>query len=372
MSSPETPIRIGIVGTGFIARAHAEAYRRVRDLGTGRPVELASVASRRLDNARSFADRHGIRDAMDDWRGLVGADVDLVDVCTPNDSHVEIAGAAIDAGHDVVCEKPLGRDATEARGLADRVEASTRRLFCVFNYRFVPAVALIAELVRSGEFGDLHGFRFDYSQDWGLGEGTGWKFDGVAAGSGSVGDLGSHAFDLLRALVGPIDWISARTTTVAPGRSVDDAFVSLVTTVGGVSGTVSSSRVVPGAKNRLALEITGTRGAVSWNLERLNEITVVRETPGGFERTTRLVTRSADPSIDRWWPEGHVLGWEAAMFGNLAAVIETLSGRADWWALPPADHRDGLAAALAVDATLASAADATAGAATVAPVGGES
>ena len=369
MSSREAPIRIGIVGTGFIARAHAEAYRRVRDLGTGRPVELAFVASRRLENARAFADRHGVAHAVDDWRHVVGADVDLVDVCTPNDSHVDIASAAIGAGHDVVCEKPLGRDAAEARRLADRVEASAGSLFCVFNYRFVPAVAVIAELVRSGDLGRPHGFRFDYSQDWGLGRGAGWKFDGAAAGSGSVGDLGSHAFDLLRALIGPIDWISARTTTVAPGRSVDDEFVSLVTTVGGVSGTVSSSRVVPGAKNRLALAIAGTRGAVSWNLERLNEITVARETSGGFERATRLVTRPDDPSMDRWWPDGHVLGWEAAMFGNLAAVIDTVSGRAGRWALPPADHRDGLAAALAVDATLASAADPRARAVTVDPVG---
>ncbi|MFI7411864.1 Gfo/Idh/MocA family protein [Streptomyces sp. NPDC049627] len=335
------PLRVGMVGYAFMGAAHSQGWRtagRVFDLPLN-PVQ-AVICGRDRSAVQGAADRHGWASVETDWRALVARDdVDLVDICTPGDSHAEIALAALAAGKHVLCEKPLANTVEEAASMARAAEeAYTRgRLAMVgFNYRRLPATALARRMVAEGRLGALRHVRVTYLQDWLVDPGfpLTWRLRKEQAGSGSLGDLGAHIVDLAQYLVGEhLAGVSAMTETFVRQRplpsgatsglsavsaagtgqvTVDDAALFTARFPSGALASFEATRYATGRKNALCIELNGEHGSIAFDLERLNELDYHdgRE-PGahaGFRRI--LVTEPDHPYLDAWWPPGHGLGYE--------------------------------------------------------------
>ena len=336
----ETP-GIGMIGQGFMGRAHAHALLTLGHM-TGPPAirpRLVHAAGRDAETLRAFGERFGFARTSTDWRAVVeDPEVDVVHVLTPNALHAEPAIAAAQAGKHVVCEKPLARDAAEARTMLDAIRAAGVVHCCAFNYRLVPAARRAWELLRSGDLGEIRHFRGTYRQSWGADparEGV-WRLDAPSAGGGALGDLASHVLDLGRYLVGDLACISAETATFVPGRTVDDAVAAAVRFTGGAIGTVEATRFATGEANRFTWEVNASGGTLAFDLERPGELWV-----NGRRELT-------DPA-DSWWPTGHVLGWEHTFVFELRRVLDAVAGRE---AVGPhaATFEDGVRAAEACDA----------------------
>ena len=358
-------IGVGLIGTGFMGRAHAHALRTVAHMVSPPPPtpRLLAICGRDPDRTRAAAESFGFQRPVLDWRELIADPaIELVDNGGPNDLHAEPTIAAARAGKHVICEKPLGRDADEALDTWRRVEATGVTHMCAFNYRFVPAVRLARELIAAGELGDIRHVRMRYLQDWLRDPGAvaTWRLQRSLAGSGAIGDLGSHLVDLVRFLVGEIATVAAVTRTFTASRpggevDVDDAFAATVTLDGGAIGTLEASRVCIGHKNSLQWEINGSRGTLAFDLERLNELWIASAGAAGDEGLRRrLVTEPGDPFMASWWPPGHVIGWEHTFVHELAHLLSAVGERTG---VGPdgADLRDGYRAAEVCDALVASA-----------------
>jgi predicted dehydrogenase len=335
------PLRIGMIGYAFMGAAHSQGWRtagRVFDLPR-RPV-MAAICGRDADAVRAAADRHGWAAAVTDWRALIARDdVDLVDICTPGDSHAEIALAALAAGKHVLCEKPLANTVEEAEAMATAAETAYGRgqlAMVGFNYRRVPATALARRMVAEGRLGTLRHVRVAYLQDWLVDPEfpLTWRLRKELAGSGSLGDLGAHIVDLAQYLAGePLAGVSALTETFVRQRplpggptsglaavssngtgtvTVDDAALFTGRFASGALASFEATRYATGRKNALRLELNGEHGSLAFDLERLNELWYHDATePGthaGFRRI--LVTEPDHPYLDAWWPPGHGLGYE--------------------------------------------------------------
>lgn len=356
-------VGVGMLGYGFMGRAHAGAYRAVRHLPVRPPVlpHLVSVGGRREREVSDAARTMGFSEWTTDWRELVADDRSQVfDNAAPNVVHLEPTIAAARAGKHVICEKPLGRDAGESFELWVAVEDAGVCHMCAFNYRFVPAVRLAREMLEAGELGELYHFRARYLQDWIADPGAAmvWRLDRAAAGSGALGDLGAHLVDLGRYLVGEPTTVAAATTTFIPERpggavDVDDAVAVAVEFASGAIGTLEASRMCHGRKNALTFEVSGSKGSLAFDLERMNELHVFVAGPpsggrgGGFE--TILVTEPDHPYLANWWPPGHVLGWEHTFTHELAQFL-TAVATGDSVAPHGATFEDGYRAAEVCDA----------------------
>ncbi|MET9109988.1 Gfo/Idh/MocA family protein, partial [Streptomyces zhihengii] len=289
---------------------------------------------------RAAADKHGWAAAETDWRALVARDdVQLVDICTPGDSHAEIAVAALDAGKHVLCEKPLANSVAEAEAMAAAAERARERgqlAMVGFNYRRVPAISYARRLIAEGRVGALRHVRVTYLQDWLVDPDfpLTWRLEREHAGSGALGDLGAHIVDLAQFLAGePLVGVSAQLETFVRERpllagasaglsasggsdrgpvTVDDAAVFTGRLASGALAVFEASRMAPGRKNALRLEINGERGSIAFDLERLNELLfhdhAEPAVTAGFRRI--LVTEADHPYLEAWWPPGHALGYE--------------------------------------------------------------
>lgn len=332
---------IGMVGYAFMGATHSHAWRTVGhvfDLPM-RPV-LAAIGGRDEGAVRAAAARHGWAAAETDWRALVDRDdVQLVDVCTPGDSHAEIAVAALEAGKHVLCEKPLANSVAEAEVMAAAAERAAARgqvAMVGFNYRRVPAVAYARRLVADGRVGAIRHVRVTYLQDWLVDPDfpLTWRLKREYAGSGALGDLGAHAVDLAQYLAGELlVGVSALTETFVRDRpeldgassglsgsgggrrgpvTVDDAALFTGRLTSGALASFEATRMASGRKNALRLEINGERGSLAFDLERLNELSFHDHTEpaesAGFRRI--LVTEPGHPYLEAWWPPGHALGYE--------------------------------------------------------------
>ncbi|MFE9621941.1 Gfo/Idh/MocA family protein [Streptomyces sp. NPDC006527] len=336
------PLRVGMVGYAFMGAAHSQGWRtagRVFDLPL-RPV-LAALCGRDATAVRAAADRHGWAATETDWRALVERDdIDLVDICTPGDSHAEIALAALAAGKHVLCEKPLANTVEEAETMTSAAEAAygNGQLAMVgFNYRRVPATALARRMIADGRVGTLRHVRMTYLQDWLVDPEfpLTWRLRRERAGSGSLGDLGAHIVDLAQHLAGErLAGVCGLTETFVRQRplpggatsglaagspaagtgtvTVDDAALFTGRFTSGALASFEATRYATGRKNALRLELNGDRGSLAFDLERLNELWFHDATePGthaGFRRI--LVTEPDHPYLDAWWPPGHGLGYE--------------------------------------------------------------
>jgi predicted dehydrogenase len=223
---------------------------------------------------------------------------------------------------------------------------------CGFNYRFVPAVRLAREIVESGGIGDVVHFRATYLQSWGWEADEGiWRFDRAQAGTGAIGDLGTHIIDLGRYLVGDLASVSALVRTVLPGRAVDDHFVATVEFESGAVGTLEASRLARGRINYNAFEVNGSKGSIAFDVERLNELQIADEK--SFTRV--LVTEPEHPFMSYWWPPGHIVGWGDTFTHEIAHLLAAIAGEGT---IAPhgATFEDGYRCAEVTDAILRSAA----------------
>ena len=329
-----TPIGVGMLGYAFMGKAHSNAYRKIAYLTWPPPLEpkLVGIAGRNHDAVREAADRYGFEYGTDDWHRLVDdPSIGLFDNSGPNAQHAEPTIAAAQAGKHVVCEKPLGRDAPESYEIWQAVAATGVKHLCGFNYRFVPAVRLAREMVEAGELGEIRHFRARYLQDWGDDPTLdAWRFDREVAGSGALGDLMTHIVDLARFLNGELTSVLGFAHTFFPGRQVDDAAEAAVAFENGSIGTLEATRFGHGHRNGLQWEINGTKGALAFDLERLNELQVFRndnDRARGFR--TVLVSEADHPFWQHWWPPGHIIGWGDTFVHELHHMLDAIANDTD-------------------------------------------
>jgi predicted dehydrogenase len=244
----------------------------------------------------------------------------------------------------VLCEKPLGRDATEARVMLEAARGAGTVAATGFNYRFVPAVQKAREIVASGELGEIVHFRARYLQSWGWDAPPSWRFDRAAAGTGAIGDIGAHSIDIARFLVGEIVAVNAVTRSFVPGREVDDAFAAAVEFESGAIGTLEASRLATGRMNNHAWEINGSKGSLAFDQERMNELLV--GDARGFKRTLEH---------GDWWPPGHIVGYGDTFTYEYLHLLGAIAGRRELAPLG-ATFEDGYRCAEVCDAIVRSAA----------------
>ena len=351
-------IGVGMLGYAFMGKAHSNAFRKIAYMTWPPPLvpHLVGIAGRNEEAVGEAATRYGYEYATTDWRELVADErIGLFDNGGPNSLHAEATIAAAEAGKHVVCEKPLGRDADESYEIWRRVAATGVKHLCAFNYRFVPAVRLARELIEAGDLGELRHFRARYLQDWGDDPSLDtWRFQPDEAGSGALGDLGTHVVDLGRFLVGEFATAAGFAKTFLPGRRVDDAIEAAVEFENGAVGTVEATRLALGRRNALQWEINGSKGSLAFDMERLNELQVFRadgDRARGFK--TVLVSEADHPFWEHWWPPGHIIGWGETFVHELHHVLKAIADDGD---IAPygATFEDGYRAAEVCDAIVRS------------------
>jgi predicted dehydrogenase len=335
-------LNIGMVGYGFMARAHSNAWANVSHFfDTGyRPV-LKAVAARNTSKVRRFAQMWSYESVENDWRALIARrDIDAIDICVPNDLHAEIAIAAAEAGKMVLCEKPLARTEAEGQPMVDAVEKAGVPNMVWYNYRRVPAVTLIKQMVEGGRLGKIFHYRAKFLQDWTIspdvpqgGAGT-WRLDVDAAGSGVTGDLLAHCLDTAVWINGPISSLTAMTETFVRRRKhaetgdvrsvgIDDAAAVLTRFANGSLGAFESTRYARGHKAAYTLEINGEKGSFAWDLHDMNRVAHFDHGVEGQLRgwTSILVTDGEHPYLGKWWVPGLIIGYEHSFIHQVADFL---------------------------------------------------
>jgi predicted dehydrogenase len=370
---PAPVIGVGMLGYAFMGKAHSHAFKVLPHMIYPPPAipKLIKIAGRNEAAVKEAAARYGYEGYTTDWRDLLRDDrIQLFDNGAPNDAHAEPCIAAAQAGKHILCEKPLARNAKEAAAMLEAVTQAGVKHMAAFNYRFVPAIRLARHLIESGQLGEIFHFRAVYLQEWIVDPGFGmvWRFDRATAGSGALGDLGSHIIDLARFLVGEPRHVSALAKTFITERplrdaegtgqvTVDDAFVAVTEFESGALGTFEATRFAPGRKNGQVFEINGSKGSLRYSLEQFNELEVFwkdeapRDTQG-FHKV--LVSEAYHPFWKYWWPQGHMIGWEHTFTHEIAHLLDCIVTGGD---VAPygATFEDGYKNAVICDAILQSA-----------------
>ncbi|GAA3435290.1 Gfo/Idh/MocA family protein [Kutzneria kofuensis] len=321
-------MKIGMIGYAFMGAAHSHAWRTAgRFFDLPATPELAVVCGRSADKVAAAAAKFGWESAETDWRAVVDRpDIDVIDICTPGDSHAEIAIAALAAGKHVLCEKPLANTVEEASRMAAAAASAAGRSMVMFNYRRVPALALARQLIADGRIGVVRQVRAQYLQDWLVDPDfpLTWRLDAASAGSGALGDLGAHSIDMAQFLTGQRisavggvleTFVDSRPLLDGSGRgpvTVDDAALFTARFDGGAIGVFEATRFATGRKNAMRIEVSGSLGTLSYDQESMNELRFYDGAEdartAGFRRI--LVTESTHPYMDAWWPPGHIIGYE--------------------------------------------------------------
>jgi predicted dehydrogenase len=344
-------LNVAMIGYEFMGRAHANAWRQVGHFFRDLPVEpiLRVVVGRTAAKVEEARARLGFEEVSTSWEDVLARkDIDVVDICTPGDSHAAIAIAAAEAGKAILCEKPLANNLQEAERMASAARrAGVVNMVC-HNYRRCPAVALAKQIIDEGQLGELYHYRGVYLQDWIVDPSFPriWRLERARAGSGSLGDILSHTMDLSRHLVGePVEvsgllrtFVNERPLPDGSGRrgkvDVDDSAQALVKFANGAVGYYEGSRFATGRKNYNRLEINGSKGSLVWDLERMNELELYVESGSwsGFRNIS--VTDGKHPYISAWWPPGHIIGYEHSfthtIYDFLKGIAENISPRPDF------------------------------------------
>ncbi|MBM4071769.1 MAG: Gfo/Idh/MocA family oxidoreductase [Planctomycetes bacterium] len=366
------PLNIGMIGYGFMGRAHSNAYRKVNnffDLAY-HPV-LKAACARSADKARAFADQWGYESVETDWRKLLERkDIDAVDICVPNNLHSEIAHAAAAAGKMILCEKPLAMNGPEGLKMVQAVEKAKVANMVWYNYRRVPAVTFAKKLIDDGKLGRVFHYRANFLQDWTISPelpqgGTGlWRLDAAAAGSGVTGDLLAHCIDTAIWLNGHIANVNAMTETFVKERKhtgtgkvekvgIDDACAFLCRFANGSLGLFESTRYARGHKALYTFEVNGEHASLKWDLHDLHRLQYFDNRDEGPLRGWRSihVTDGDHPYMGKWWVPGLQIGYEHSFVHQVADFIEGITK--DKPAMP--DFRDALRTQHVCDAVLDSA-----------------
>lgn len=375
-------MNVAMIGGGFMGKAHAMAYASMPMFFWPAPAiphrkVVVDVTDAMAETAR---DRYGFDEASSDWRTVVARpDIDVVDICTPNNAHAEIAIAAAEAGKHIICEKPLARTVDEARAMAAAVKKAGVIHMVAFNYRRTPAVALAKKYIDEGRIGKILNFRGTYLQDWSA-DADGplsWRFQKKIAGSGTVGDIATHVVDLAHYLVGPIDTVNAITSTYNKTRplqqggvdklgasvkasgdvergdvDVDDEVISMLKFENGAIGSLEATRNAYGRNNFITLEIHGTKGSIHFNYERRDELQVMFADDPADSRGFRTVyTGPAHPYGNGLWPiPGLGIGYSETKIVECFDFFSAIkSGKQ-----PSPNFEDGLLTELVADALLRS------------------
>jgi len=368
MTENKPALRVGMIGYAFMGAAHSQAWRTAPHFFDLPLVpEMSVVCGRNAAGVSEAAARLGWANHATSWRSVVEDDgIDLVDVCTPGDTHAEIAIAALEAGKHVLCEKPLANSVAEAEAMtaaAERAAEHGARAMVGFTYRRVPAIALARRLVAEGRLGEVRHVRAQYLQDWLIDPDAplSWRLDKAKAGSGALGDIGAHVVDLTQHILGEsIREVSGQLETFVKERpvaesssglsgtagtergpvTVDDAAVFLARFGGGALGVFEATRFATGRKNAIRIEINGSLGSVAFDFEDMNVLhfhdATIDDLEGGFRRI--VVTEPGHPWVSGWWPPGHGLGYE---HGFTHQVVDLVTALADG-TQPEPSFADGL------------------------------
>lgn len=344
-----------MIGHGFMGAAHSQGWRvapRFFDLAA--QPEMALLVGRNADTAAAAAYKWGWTESATDWRSIIErSDIDVIDIVTPGDSHAEIAIAALNAGKHVLCEKPLANTVAEAMAMTDAAErAAVNGVFAMvgFTYRRVPAATLARDFVAAGKVGDIRQVRVNYLQDWLVDPESPitWRLTKEIAGSGALGDIGAHAIDLAQYITGQrLTAVSATIETIVKERPLLAESIGLSGTAGaergavtvddvalftgrfdsGALGSFEATRFSTGRKNALRVEVAGSAGAISFDLEDLNTLGYYDATaPVGQQGFTKiLVTEPEHPYISAWWPAGHMLGYEHAFSHQARDFVDAIA-----------------------------------------------
>lgn len=354
-------VNVALIGYKFMGRAHSNAWRQAASFFDVpvKPV-LKVIVGRDEAGVLDAAERFGWEEHSTSWEEVVRReDIDVVDICTPGDTHLPIALAAAEAGKVVFCEKPLANNVADAERMLEAVRAAGRIHMLCHNYRRVPAVTLAKRLIEEGRIGEVRHYRGTYLQDWLVNPEVPrvWRLEKSKAGSGALGDIASHSIDLARYLVGEITEVAGMLETFIKERpapeggpmlpvEVDDAALSLVRFENGAVGSIEATRFAPGRRNYNRFEINGSRGSLAFNLERMNELELyVEEGPESGFRTI-LATDPTHPFMEGWWPPGHIIGYEHTFTHT---VLDLLRAVADG-TQPKPDFEDGVRTQKVLDA----------------------
>ncbi|MBB6476043.1 Gfo/Idh/MocA family oxidoreductase [Sphaerisporangium rubeum] len=384
MTDSRPALGVGMVGYAFMGRVHSQAWRAVGaffDLPVA-PV-MAVLSGRSAERTAAAAAQLGWAAVETDWKELIKReDVHIVDICTPGDSHAEIAIAALEAGKHVLCEKPLANTVEEAEAMvavAERAAARGVRSMVAFNYRRVPAVALARQMVAEGRIGEIRHVRAQYLQDWITDPEFPlvWRLQKDKAGSGALGDIASHIVDTAQFITGQlITGVSGLTETFVKRRplaeesaglsaaggggatgevTVDDAALFTARMSGGAVASFEATRFATGRKNAMRIEVNGSLGSIAFDFESMNELWFydqnLQAEEAGFRRI--YVTESGHPYAGAWWPPGHGLGYEHTFTHEVKDFLEAVGNGTD----PAPSFADGLRVQRVLAAVERSAAD---------------
>jgi predicted dehydrogenase len=382
MTSAKPTLGVGLIGYAFMGAAHSQAWRTApRFFDLPLQPELTVLAGRDRAKVTDAAARLGWASTETDWRRVLERDdVDLVDICTPGDTHAQIAIAALEAGKHVLCEKPLANTVAEAEAMADaaaRAAARGVRSMVGFTYRRVPAIALARQLVAEGRLGEIRHVRAAYLQDW-IADASApmsWRLQKEVAGSGALGDIGAHVVDLTQYITGQVlTGVSAMLETFVKQRplpassgslsgvggegtgevTVDDAALFLGRFSGGALATFEATRFALGRKNAIRIEINGSAGSLAFDFEDMNVLHFYDGTEpaqtAGFRRI--VVTEPEHPYVSAWWPAGHGLGYEHGFSHQVVDLVTAIAKHDD----PVPSFADGLQVQRVLDAVERSAA----------------
>ena len=371
MSKPR--LTVGLIGYQFMGKAHSNAYRQApRYFDLPYELRMKTLCGRNERAVKEAAHTFGWESTETDWRRVVDdPEIDIVDISTPGSSHCEIAVAAAEAGKMVWCEKPIGNTLAEAEKMADAVQRSGKPSLVFHTYRKTPAAALARQLIDSGKIGQIYHVRAVYLQDWIADPDFPlvWRLQKESAGSGALGDIGSHIIDLCRYFAGDFAEVNGTMHTFVKQRrlvgetsggldakagselgdvTVDDACMFLARLRSGALGTFEASRFAYGRKNYNRIEVNGSKGSFVYNIERMNELEFYSADDPEEVQGFRLIqaTDAVHPYAGSYWPAGHIIGYEHTFINAVADALFAIAKGEE----PTPNMRDGLANQRVLDA----------------------
>jgi len=345
-------LNVGMIGYNFMGKAHSNAWRQApRFFDLPAEVVLHTICGRSPKSVEAAAKQLGWQHASTDWKAVVNdPNIDIVDICTPNDSHMEIALAAAVAGKAILCEKPLGLDVPQAEKMVDAVKKAKVVNMVCHNYRRIPAIALAKRMIERGDLGDrIYHFRARYAQDWIADPNFPlvWRLQSKIAGSGTHGDVNAHIIDLGRYLVGEVKEVNGLMETFVKERpvlaearaglgakagkklgkvTVDDAVSWIGRFKNGAIANLEATRFAHGRRNHITLEINGSKGSLTFDFEDMNRLKFYSTEDAADKQGFRdiLVTEGVHPYTANWWPPGHIIGYEHTFVNTFADFVEAV------------------------------------------------
>lgn len=345
-------LRVGMIGYNFMGKAHSNAWRQAgKFFDLPAQVELHTICGRTAASVEAAREQLGWQNASTDWKAVVSnPDIDIVDICTPNDSHCEIAIEAARHGKAILCEKPLAMDVAECEKMIAAVKKARVVNMVCHNYRRIPAIAHAKKMIERGDLGDrIYHYRARYAQDWIADPNFPlvWRLQAKIAGSGTHGDIDAHIIDLGRYLVGEIKEVCGLMETFIKERpvldqlkgslgakggkkmgkvTVDDAVSWIGRFKNGAIANLEATRFANGRKNHITLEINGSKGSLFFDFEDMNRLKFYSTEDPADARGFRdiLVTEASHPYAGAWWPPGHIIGYEHTFVNTFADFIKAV------------------------------------------------